>query len=243
MDGACGSAHGPSGVRSRRRAPEPEGRLSIWELSVIVARTQAVRRRLSMATPQVGDRLEKRSRQFQEQLPWIKDGHLRAFLAIMHTSGENAAADYAQALEFFRREPESTMIAITGGYSASPERAYTRRHALVQAAVALEDEAALAFLADVVLSPIPPEGMPDAQNFSTVAEETIIRMSAVDGIAVIARAGAGRAIETLISFLTIPSFSIRRAAVMGVLGARGGAKHRPRGCRALYHRISISSSR
>jgi hypothetical protein len=146
----------------------------------------------------------------------------------MHTSGENAEADYRQTLEVLRRDPESTMIAITGAYSVSPERAYPRRHALVQAAVALEHESALPFLANVVLSPIPPEGMPDAHAFSTVAEETIIRMSAVDGIAAIARAGSGAAVETLISFLGIPSFSVRRSAVMGVLSTRGGARYRRR---------------
>jgi hypothetical protein len=181
-----------------------------------------------MATPPVGDRLESRSRHSPERLAWTKDGLLRAFLSVMHTSGENAEADYAQALEFLRREPESTMIAIAGAYLTSPERAYPRRHSLVQAAVALEHEAALPFLADVVRSPIPPEGMPDAHASSTVAEETIIRMSAVDGISAIARTGARQAVEMLISFLSIPSFSIRRAAVMGVLAAPGGARHRRR---------------
>ena len=86
---------------------------------------------------QVGDQLEKRSRHFPSDSPRSRMV-ISGLFSQSCTPRENAEADYAQALEFLRRELGSTMIAIIGAYSASPERAYPRRHSLVQAAVALE---------------------------------------------------------------------------------------------------------
>jgi hypothetical protein len=102
------------------------------------------------------------------------------------------------------------------------DRLDPHRHALVQVAAALRHDASLPFLSVVVSSEIPKEQLEETHSFSTVAEETIIRMSAVDGISALAREGNKQAIETLLSFLKIPSFSIRRASVTGLLEARVG---------------------
>jgi hypothetical protein len=57
----------------------------------------------------------------------------------------------------------------------------------LRAAAELQHPAALPFLFNLVLTPIPPEESPDPHSFSTVAEETILRTTAVEGIGHLAK--------------------------------------------------------
>jgi hypothetical protein len=181
-----------------------------------------------MTIPQVGDKLNKRPQQQHGTHFLVYDAELRAFLGIMYATGEDAEDRYHQALEGLRSRAPEIMVALVGAYAKASESDYPHRHALVQVASALRHDAALPFLSVVVSSPFPEEQSEDTDSFSTVAEETIIRMSAVDGIAVLASKGNKEAIEALMSFLTIPSFSIRRASVMGLLDAGDGRRLRKR---------------
>lgn len=181
-----------------------------------------------MVVPQVGDELNKRPQQEHGTEFLVHDSQLRAFLGIMYATGEDAEDRYHQALEALRSRASEIMVALVGAYAKASQSDYPHRHALVQVASALKHDAALPFLSVVVSSHFPEEQSEDTDSFSTVAEETIIRMSAVDGIAVLARQGNKPAIEALMSFLTIPSFSIRRASVMGLLDAGDGRRLRKR---------------
>jgi hypothetical protein len=181
-----------------------------------------------MTIPQVGDKLNKRPQQQQGSHFLVHDAELRAFLGIMYATGEDAEDKYHRALEELRARASETMVAVVGAYAKASESDYPHRHALVQVASALGHDAALPFLSVVVSSRFPEEQSEDTDSFSTVAEETIIRMSAVDGVAILARNGNKEAIEALMSFLTIPSFSIRRASVMGLFDAGHGRRLRKR---------------
>ena len=92
--------------------------------------------------------------------------------------------------------------------------------------------AALPFLRNLILTPIPPEESPDPHSFSTVAEETILRTTAVEGVGYLARDRAN-AVGTLFEALRQPSLSVRRAAVQSLLGSRRGRKLRAQISNAL----------
>ncbi len=63
---------------------------------------------------------------------------------------------------------------------------------------------------------------------STVAEETILRTTAVDGVARLASGGSKEAVEALFDFLDVPSLSVKRAAVEHLMGVKQGESLRGR---------------
>jgi hypothetical protein len=146
----------------------------------------------------------------------------------MYSSGDDAAFRHDRAVESLKRDPEEMMVAISAAYGHCSAGDYPQRHALVSAASIMAHEGALPFLASVALSDIPAEAARDPHSFSTVAEETIIRMTAVDGIAQHASRGVGHAIELLLRCVESPAFSIRRAAVTGLMATPEGQRLRPR---------------
>ncbi|MET0981702.1 MAG: hypothetical protein ABWY02_06350 [Telluria sp.] len=169
-----------------------------------------------MDKPQVGDRLDPVTRPPPGLSGLVDAGRLRDMLAGMYAHGDDADERYSSAVEALRDQPEQTMVAIAAEYGSAAAD-YPKRRALVAAAGTLAHEHALPFLASVALSDIPQEGAADPHSFSTVQEETIIRMAAVEGIAAHAAKGDGRAIELLLRCVASPSFSVRRAAVTGLI--------------------------
>lgn len=145
-------------------------------------------------------------------------------LEALYTSGEDAEAAVQTALEQLRREPEETVVAITQLEARCDRHMYPRRWALTYAAARLEDEAALPFLRQTVLTPIPPEESPAPHSRSTVKEETVQRVTAVEGVGALAAAGSDRARASLLEFLDIESISIRRASVQSLLALDEGLR-------------------
>ena len=96
----------------------------------------------------------------------------------------------------------------------------------MRAAGVIDNLSALPFLASVALSEIPDEGSAEPHTFSTVAEETIIRMTAVEGIAHLADYGHERAAELLMKCVQSQSFSVRRTAVTRLMSTQYGRERR-----------------
>lgn len=153
-------------------------------------------------------------------------------LVKMNAAGDDAEKEYQQALEELRKHPMDAVIELARQEGACCNTDYATRWAVVYAAAKLEHPAALELLRSIVLTPIQAEQNEDP-HASTVAEETIIRTTAVDGVATLARDGNDDAIETLLSFLELPSFSIRRAAVHGLLTSPKGDDLRDRIAKCL----------
>jgi hypothetical protein len=146
---------------------------------------------------------------------------VRDFLSRMNAGGDDAEEEYQQALRMLRERPFDAAIELARQECSTRPEDYATRWAMVYAAAALEHRAALPLLKNIVLTPIPPERSDDP-HASTVAEETIIRTTAVDGIAALARRGEEEAVEALQEFVDLPSFSIRRAAIHGLLASPRG---------------------
>ena len=115
-------------------------------------------------------------------------------------------------------------MVIARAESCCPRCNYNLRWALVYAAVQIRRASTLPFLRDLVLTEIPQEGNSDSHSLSIVAEETIIRTTAIEGIGYLAKRGSQKAMNSLLEFLAIPSISIRRASIQEIL--KVSKKHR-----------------
>ena len=153
---------------------------------------------------------------------------LRNFLRAAGTGGAGAERSYDTALENLRKHAPDVVVEIARAERACASQDYPTRWMLIFAASQLEHPAALSFLRTVATSPIPPERSKDPHSWSTVAEETILRTTAIDGVARLARRKNPSALASLFEFLTQPSFSIKRAAAHGILAAPNGRKHSSR---------------
>jgi hypothetical protein len=116
-----------------------------------------------------------------------------------------------------RSQAEAVVPEIARIEATLRETDYPTRFALILAASELRHPAALPWLRTVALSRIPAERSSDPHSFSTVAEETILRTMAVDGIGNLARDNNNDANEALFQCLATPSLSIHRAAVQQLL--------------------------
>lgn len=143
--------------------------------------------------------------------------YLNNFIKAMNATGDDADSNYQAALRDLRRNSDEVMVAIAQRSGACRERDFSHRWALVYAAAQLQSPVSLPFLRSLVLSPIPPEQSPAPHSFSTVAQETILRTTAVEAVGFLARKRRGKALDALFEFLAISSISIRRAAVQSSL--------------------------
>ena len=157
---------------------------------------------------------------------------LRNFFVAMNAAGDDADDAYRRALADLRKDADVVVVEIARSHNNCNGRDYPTRWAHVYAASELRHPAALPFLRNLVLTPIPPEESSDPHSFSTVGEETILRTTAVEGIGYLARDRAD-ATDALFEALRQPSLSIRRAAVQSLLSSARGRKLRPRIAKAL----------
>ena len=153
---------------------------------------------------------------------------LHNFFVSMNQIGENAQADYEEALAQLRAQPEETIAEIARVERLIVEENYPARAALVFTASELRHPAALPFLTNFVQTRIPRERSHHVHTFSTVTEETILRTTAVAGVEQLALADNGDALEALFTFLEVPSLSVRRAAVQAILATKEGPRLRTR---------------
>ena len=157
---------------------------------------------------------------------------LQNFLVAMSAAGEDAEDGYRRALADLRKRADLALVEIARAQNDCDRHDYPTRWAHVHAAAELRHPAALPFLLDVALTPIPPEEAPDPHSYSTAAEETILRTTAVEGIGSLAKVRR-EAVEALFECLKQPSLSIRRAAVQSLLKAPRGRSLRSRIAGAL----------
>lgn len=186
----------------------------------------------SEAPPSASDALRRPDRHRVRPLDSPAGTLLRNFFVAMNAAGDDAEEQYRRALADLRKEADLVVVEIARAQSECNARDYPGRWAHVHAAAELRHPAALPFLRNLILTPIPPEESPDPHSFSTAGEETILRTTAVEGIGYLAKSRAD-ATEALFEALKQPSLSIRRAAVQSLLATSRGRKLRARIARAL----------
>jgi hypothetical protein len=141
------------------------------------------------------------------------------YLRTLYATGDDVEQRHMNALEELRREAGEAVVALAKAEACCHRHDYPRRWALVYAAARLDDDAALPYFRELVLTPIPPSGARDAHAFSAAREETILRTTAIEGVGRLAKRGNKLALKALLEFLDIPSISIRRASIQAILSA------------------------
>jgi len=151
---------------------------------------------------------------------------LRDSLNLMNDPRAEAGERRADALSEMRQRAGDVVVEIAAAEAAADRENYPLRFQLVHTAAELKRPEALPFLRQFVRTRIPPERSSDPHSYSTVAEETILRTTAVEGVEQLAAEGNNEAREALFEFLRQDSLSIRRAAVQALLATGGEGMRR-----------------
>jgi inorganic triphosphatase YgiF len=129
---------------------------------------------------------------------------------------KNAESRYERSLKYLQQEAPSVAKMLFSSYLKIEESRYFRRWTIVETLKELRNDSAFAFLQRIALTPIPPERFSDPESFS-VDKESHIRVTAVDGIAELAKQGNKEAETSLSQFFTHLDLSVRRRAIRGYL--------------------------
>jgi len=134
--------------------------------------------------------------------------------ATMFEVGPDADARYQESLEQLRTVPGATENLISR-YKALGDANPSERWQVVETLRALADPAALKFLVPLARSPAPvDEGVEEGGRHGI---EVIIRATATDAVAAIAKQRNGEAEQALLELLKSPEITVRRRAVRGYL--------------------------
>lgn len=175
-------------------------------------------------TPQIND-FPSSSDSFQEYIPKqplftkSKAGiRLENALKAINGFGDDAEKHFQEALKELREIPEEVVLELAQAFDdkCQPD-VYPIKWGLVYLATELQSKAAYPFLKRLIFTPIPDERSANPDSFSTVAEETILRTTAVEGMFSFLKNSKDKkyhkeAEELLLECLTLPSISIARAA-------------------------------
>jgi hypothetical protein len=131
--------------------------------------------------------------------------------------GADAEENYRRALSSLRNRGPSVLDVIVAEYEDLPEDSYLDRWSLVQLLVELRFPEAVKPLNRIIAARIPAEKFRKSHDMSTVAEEVMIRTTAVEGLVRLSADGVAEAREMLLRHAAHRTFSIRRACVQGLM--------------------------
>lgn len=153
----------------------------------------------------------------------------------MVSFGEGVEERYQASLEELRKNPEESIKVLKEVYQNAEETQYFGRWKLVHTMSAIQDKAALAPLSEIAVSPIPPEKYPRVEHApSSTAQESHIRVTALDGLAYLARNGQEEAEGVLLqSSRDNTDRTIRRRAIRGYLAAGDNYEERETKLKAI----------
>lgn len=150
-------------------------------------------------------------------------------LALPAEMPEDADRRYTESLAELRKSPQEVVKLLAGAYRKIEPTRYFERWCLAKTLADLEAPAAYETLPSIARTPLPPERNKDPHHFSTQEEEVIIRLRAVDGLALLAAQGHEAAKADLLSLAIKPSYpnrAIQTRAIKGYL--RSGSDYEAR---------------
>jgi hypothetical protein len=138
--------------------------------------------------------------------------HFKASLTI----GEGAEKSYFQSLAELRAHAREAVGALWAGYRSAEEDEYTFRMVSAYTLGLLGDSSAIAPLREIATSPLPPE-RGEGDHADSRAEESAIRMAAIDGLTALAAGGAREAADVLLELASgaTEDVSARNRAIWG----------------------------
>ena len=135
--------------------------------------------------------------------------------------GQRAEQEYQQSIETLRALAEKAGSVIAEEYEALPETSYLDRWSLVHLIAELGHPSSLQALGRILDSPIPSEKSKVLHEYSTRAEELMIRTTAIEAIKRVAERKSPEALDLLLKYVRHKEFSIRRAAVQSYMEVAG----------------------
>jgi hypothetical protein len=167
------------------------------------------------------DTLEIRQAEHSFSFRTSKDEKLNALIveAInrMGGVGDDAEENYRRALSSLTKRGPSVLDVIVAEYEDLPEDRYLDRWSLVQLLVELRYPEAVKPLNRIITARIPAEKARGSHDMSTVAEEVMIRTTAVEGLVRLSADDVAEARDVLLKHAVHRAFSIRRACVQGLM--------------------------
>ena len=171
-----------------------------------------------LATP---DTLEIRQAEHPFSFRNSKDEKLNALIVEavnrMGDVGDDAEENYRRALNSLTKRGPSVLDVILAEYDNLPEDSYLDRWSLVQLLIELRYPEAVKPLNRIIAARIPAEKFRKSHDMSTVAEEVMIRTTAVEGLVRLSADGVAEARDVLLKYAVHRTFSIRRACVQGLM--------------------------
>ncbi|MBA2357963.1 MAG: hypothetical protein H0V84_05985 [Actinobacteria bacterium] len=192
-------------------------------IGIAVTRKGKLLRGKSPDTPLLGDpdTLETKVVEHPFSFRGSEDKELNALIieAVNRMGGTGADAEdnYRRALDELGKRAAEAFEVIVAEYEALPEDRYLDRWSLVHLLAELRQPEAAGALNRIITSRIPAEKARGSHDASTVAEEVIIRTTAVEGVVRLSADGVEEARKILLRHASNRTFSIRRASVQGLL--------------------------
>ncbi len=146
---------------------------------------------------------------------------LTQHLNLLTGLGEDAERKYQASLKALQQQAPEAAKLLFSSYLKMDESRYFRRWAIVETLKELRSNDALAYLQRIALAPLPKERFSDPET-SSLDKESHTRVTAVDGIAELAKLGNKGAETALAQFFTYPDLTVRRRAVRGYLAVGMG---------------------
>jgi hypothetical protein len=137
------------------------------------------------------------------------------------TFGEDAEAKYQESLNKLRAEPGAADV-LFETYRKIPAENYLLRTMLIEGLKELRSPAALAHLNDIARAKIPEDQAPEDTEVDTRTDELVIRITAVEGISILAANQSAEADKMLLELTGHDDLTVRQMAARGFLQSSVG---------------------
>ena len=149
--------------------------------------------------------------------PNTSSGNLiREHLKVSMGHGEDAETRYQQSLTALRAEPEAAKILYDGYKKVEPSN-YLYRTLIVEALKQLRSSKSLSYLTDIAQEKIPANRHPENAEINTREDEVVIRITAVEGITLLATDKLIEADKSLLQLIGSEDLTVRQMATRGYL--------------------------
>jgi hypothetical protein len=147
---------------------------------------------------------------------------IKKHLTAMAGVGEDAEANYQKSLAVMRLNPEVLSV-LAEVYEAIVEEDYFRRTLVVETLKEMHSVDALSYLARIANTPIPEDRMPKNTEVNTREDEIVIRITAVQGLSVLAAQDSSEANNLLLKLVSHDDLTVRQMSARGYLGSSVGS--------------------
>ena len=159
----------------------------------------------------------------EDLLPNNNTGNLiKQHLRLAMGSGADAEANYQQSLQRLKANPEAGRV-LYDTYKKVPAQHYMYRTMLVEALKQQRLPASIAFLNEIASNRIPEDNAPRNAEIDTRIDEIIIRITAVEGLTLLASDSLVGASNALMGLINHEDLTVRQMAARGYIKSPVGS--------------------